>query len=317
MAQKLTTAAFIEKARAVHGDTYDYSRVEYVAAHQKIAITCPEHGVFEQKPVSHTSLGNGCPACAGNARRTVADFIKDAKAIHGDKYDYSGVITAKVSARVSIMCPVHGEFKKQVNNHLHGREGCPYCSNAKISQAMRSTAADFIKKAKLLHGDKYDYSAVAYEASSQDVLIKCFEHGIFQQKPNKHLSGHGCPTCSKRNGWSRSDWIKVQKGRKATLYVLELSCDAEVFYKIGITYDLRKRYQRHPMAYSWRTIALYKSYNPASVYDLEKQLHREFAYLRYHPKHSFPGQTESYSSVVAILATLPAETFFLRNRPVT
>ena len=62
MPAKLTTEKFIEKARAVHGDTYDYSKTQYVRSMEKVCITCPEHGDFWQVPTSHLR-GVGCPKC--------------------------------------------------------------------------------------------------------------------------------------------------------------------------------------------------------------------------------------------------------------
>ena len=50
---KLTTEEFIAKAKAVHGDKYDYSQVEYVNNHTKVSIICPIHGVFRQRPLDH------------------------------------------------------------------------------------------------------------------------------------------------------------------------------------------------------------------------------------------------------------------------
>ena len=53
MARKVTTEEFIERARAVHGDQYDNSKVEYVSAKTKVPIVCREHGVFMQSPDKH------------------------------------------------------------------------------------------------------------------------------------------------------------------------------------------------------------------------------------------------------------------------
>lgn len=62
--RKLTTAQFIEKAREVHGDKYDYSKVTYKGTGIHVDIICPEHGVFKQTPNCHTSQGCGCPICS-------------------------------------------------------------------------------------------------------------------------------------------------------------------------------------------------------------------------------------------------------------
>ena len=58
----MTTLDFIEKAKKVHGDKYDYSKVEYVNSHSKVCIICPKHGEFWQNPNGHLR-GHGCPKC--------------------------------------------------------------------------------------------------------------------------------------------------------------------------------------------------------------------------------------------------------------
>ena len=88
MPRTITTEDFIKKAKAVHGDKYDYSLVEYKNSRIKVKIICPIHGIFEQAPGNHL-LGAGCPDCSGRKRSTTEEFIQRARAIHGDKYDYS------------------------------------------------------------------------------------------------------------------------------------------------------------------------------------------------------------------------------------
>jgi hypothetical protein len=58
----MTTEEFIHKAKAVHGDKYDYSKVKYINNRIKVLIICPIHGDFEQKPSNHLQ-GQGCPTC--------------------------------------------------------------------------------------------------------------------------------------------------------------------------------------------------------------------------------------------------------------
>lgn len=62
MPKRVTTEDFIAKARAVHGDKYDYTEVEYSGALTKVKIRCKKHGTFLQIPYSHLS-GRGCPEC--------------------------------------------------------------------------------------------------------------------------------------------------------------------------------------------------------------------------------------------------------------
>lgn len=140
--RKLTTEGFIKKAKAVHDDKYDYSKVEYVDAKTPVCIICPEHGEFWQTPYNHTSKKCECPKCSGNARLTTEEFISRAKAVHGDKYNYSKVEFTSVNKKVRIICPEHGEFWIRASHFLAGH-GCPKCAgNAKLM------TEDFIRRAK-------------------------------------------------------------------------------------------------------------------------------------------------------------------------
>lgn len=182
---------FIEKAKQIHGDKYNYSLVKYINAKTKVKIMCPKHGVFEQTPDNHIN-GQTCGKCCG-LHKTSHDFIKEAKLSHGDKYDYSKVEYVNRKTKVNIICPVHGEFKQLPYAHIFG-QGCPKCIG------FNKTSMEFISEAKLIHGDKYDYSKVIYKASKDKVKITCQKHGDFKQTPNDHLRGKGCPICRESKG---------------------------------------------------------------------------------------------------------------------
>ena len=100
---------FIKKAKAVHGDRYDYSKVQYVHNKTEVCIICREHGEFWQKPKNHLS-GYGCPICSGRKKMRTSDFIKKARSVHGEKYDYSKADYKGNTEKVCIICPEHGEF---------------------------------------------------------------------------------------------------------------------------------------------------------------------------------------------------------------
>lgn len=190
----MNTNEFIEKAKTVHSDRYDYSKVEYVNNRTKVCIICPEHGEFWQTPNHHLG-GNDCPKCVHQSyKHTTESFIEAAKKVHGDRYDYSKVEYVNAHTKVCIICPEHGEFWQTPTNHMKGR-GCPKCKAAKISDMRISSRENFIKKAIKVHGYKYDYSKVNYINSSTKVCIICPEHGDFWQTPNQHLRGNGCRLC--------------------------------------------------------------------------------------------------------------------------
>lgn len=126
MGKRLTTQEFIEKARSLHGNKYDYSKAEYKGSKSNVIITCPIHGDFTQKAYTHLK-GSGCPKCAKEERKmTTEQYVERCKEVHGDKYDYSLVKYNDIHERVTIICPKHGPFEQIANSHLRG-QGCLKC----------------------------------------------------------------------------------------------------------------------------------------------------------------------------------------------
>ena len=122
-------------------------------------------------------------------------FIEKAKAVHGNKYDYSKVDYKTAKTKVEIICPKHGSFFQKPNDHL-SRKGCIECGK----EIKSLTTETFVEKAKLIHENKYDYSKVNYKNNKTKVEIICPKHGSFFQKPNDHLLNHGCPICKSSKG---------------------------------------------------------------------------------------------------------------------
>ena len=146
-ARRSTKDIFIEKARKVHDNKYDYSKVEYMNARTKVCITCAEHGDFWSTPDNHLR-GNKCPICAGKTPVTTELFIQRANVIHQDYYDYSETKYINSKEKVCIICPIHGKFYQSPSNHLRGK-GCAKCGGtAKIS------FGEFVEKANQQHSDK-------------------------------------------------------------------------------------------------------------------------------------------------------------------
>ncbi len=193
--------AFIAKAKLVHGDNYDYDLSQYTTTHTKLKIRCPVHGVFEQTPNDHLSKKSGCPSCAlirRTATRTYTTdtFIQKAQAVHGTKYDYTATNYITSKHRVSIICPIHGEFTQHAARHLIGH-GCKKCRNDIVHTWTSSNITAFVERANIIHTNKYDYTDAVYIKNSKKVQIICPIHGHFEQTPNKHLAGCGCKKCAK------------------------------------------------------------------------------------------------------------------------
>jgi hypothetical protein len=203
MLKELRTKEFLDRAKVVHNKKYDYSLVTYENARTKVDIICPIHGAFKQTPDSHLR-GCGCPAC-GRDRTTekqkckLNEFIYKAKEMHNNKYDYSLVEYKNSITKIKIICPIHGKFYQTPDNHLYGY-GCPACARLTTIHKVAKSYDYFLKKSRMIHGKKYDYSKAKYVSLSSKIKIICPKHGSFYQMPEKHIVGQGCPRCKESRG---------------------------------------------------------------------------------------------------------------------
>ena len=208
--RRLTAENFIEKAKKVHGDKYDYSKVVYKGNRFKICITCRDHGEFWQNAANHLT-GYGCPPCgtlrrAQKTTKTSEQFIEDARKVHGDKYNYDKSIYKGCFEDICVTCLKHGDFLQAANTHLKG-SGCNDCwleDNIKAQIKNRKTTEKFIEEAKKTHGDKYTYEDTNYTTALKKVCITCPTHGGFWQLPGNHLK-NGCAQCGEQRNISESN----------------------------------------------------------------------------------------------------------------
>lgn len=238
------TEAFISEARTVHGNTYDYSQVEYTNALEKVNILCNTHGIFNQTANKHLQ-GQGCPSCGKELSlltRTsdFESFLRRARFVHGDSYTYHPTKFLGLQHKIEINCKLHGSFYKLAGVHLAG-QGCPQCSFDVRSEARRLTSEEFIIRAKAVHGDAYDYSLAEYATSEAHVAIFCHIHGLFSQVAITHLTGHGCPSCA-------TSGFKPHKS--AFCYVVKLQGRHSSFVGFGITGSVKRRMAQHRRAAS-------------------------------------------------------------------
>lgn len=198
---KKTNEEFIAEARKVHGNKYDYSKVDYKGNKKYITIICPEHGEFRQKPLSHLQ-GQGCQKCYDVRRGLTLRIDKDLvferfKEKHGERYDYSKVVFEMASDVVEIICPEHGSFFQRCDKHMKGH-GCPKCASIKNGFNKRVKTKEFIERANAVHHNFYTYEKTdtLYDRRDGKVCITCPIHGDFWQDITVHLSGCGCPSCN-------------------------------------------------------------------------------------------------------------------------
>jgi Zn ribbon nucleic-acid-binding protein len=118
---------------------------------------------------------------------------------HNNKYDYSKSIYVNNRTKIIIICPIHGEFLQNSNDHLQNN-GCVKCGFNKISKDRSLGQEKFLEKANLLHNNFYNYDKVVYNRSWNKVIITCPKHSDFECSPNNHLRNKGCPKCKRSKG---------------------------------------------------------------------------------------------------------------------
>lgn len=210
MGKKITNESVIEKCKAVNGDRYDYSKLEYINSKTPLTIICKEHGEFRQLLCNHLK-GCGCPKCGGNNRMKTEEYVSRIKSkcncpnILFDKVEYINNHTP-----ITLVCKIHGEWNT-LPTSLNKNIECPECQKIRLHNKYAKTTKEFIKEAYDVHQNKYDYSRVGYKDNKTKVCIICSIHGEFWQNPNDHLRGQGCPKCGQDLMWNKRGRMTTEK----------------------------------------------------------------------------------------------------------
>lgn len=196
----ITKDEAIKRSIEKHGDKYGYEKVDFKKVTDPVTIICPIHGEFTQTMRQHYR-GQGCPHCgvekrANKKRDDTASFIEKAVKVWGNTYDYSKVVYTGTKDKVTLVCPIHGDFLVIPGDHLNLHRGCPKCGNARKGAFRKKTTKDFIEKAIKVHGTEYTYEKTEYVNGNTDITITCQKHGDFTTNPYHYLHGGICPQCA-------------------------------------------------------------------------------------------------------------------------
>lgn len=301
-------SVFEVQANLVHNNKYAYDQKSHTKAGTRMRICCPNHGWFMQTPNDHIR-GRGCIKCAGHFQYGTEEFINKAKAVHGDRYDYSKAQYVNAKSKVQIGCYKHGFFYQTANSHLSGG-GCGKCTGR------NKTTEEFAQQSELVHGKRYQYHKTEYRLSHAKVTITCPTHGDFYQTPNDHLSGYGCANCAMARKNKHPDLLSEEdKLQPGVFYKLRFFApNGNKFNKIGYTTTgIDERYRKHRRkGFSYDVIHITEStrYTCQMIeIDVMAQLGRLNKLFQVHDLKVVDGWTECYypteeteSSINAIIS---------------
>ena len=193
---KLSTEEFIKRARDVHGDKYDYSKVEYVNSTTKVCIICPIHGEFWQRPSHHTD-GRGCKKCATEVTATKLRYWTEMKCFE-EASRYSDIKSFRTQSEDA--------YNAALKHHwLKDYTWLSYKIDVSKPKKKRQsyTQEEVIEKLRSIFGRRYSYEKVVYKAMKVPITLVChekdsngIEHGEFSMRPdNIFSSNQGCPRC--------------------------------------------------------------------------------------------------------------------------
>jgi hypothetical protein len=129
------------------------------------------------------------------SKREILDVLRNR---HGNRYEYRFPDKFTVNSAITIVCPVHGEFRQSIMHHMEG-QGCRKCALARVHESCQLSRQEWIRRFESVHGrGKYDYSKVPETVrQSEKIEIFCPEHDtVFYQTPVQHWRRkQGCPKC--------------------------------------------------------------------------------------------------------------------------
>lgn len=191
---------FKEKVLAIYDEKYVFHWEDYKCNTSLIRVECKLHG--EHKVSVYSILhGGACGYC--NGRLYPKDWIKNAKAVHGDKYVYDESKPPQVkSDRIRYKCPIHGWQESRYDCHVDQKCGCPACAGYSNILSTEQRKANWVKRCKKKYNDRFDYSQFVYVNNDTKGLVTCKEHHYsYMITPWGHLRGAGgCPFCTGSEG---------------------------------------------------------------------------------------------------------------------
>jgi hypothetical protein len=240
---------FVEKAKGIHGSKYTYDENDYVCSRDSMKIWCNTHKeYFYQRPSAHLQ-GQNCPLCGKESttsklHKDVDHFITRARAVHGDKYDYSKSIYTTAHKKITITCPEHGDFRTTSNNHWAGL-GCKECKDSERRELYLNNLLSYVGKQERYN--HFDMSQVKYISNTTKVRITCTEHNeVFYATPNKLLDSSGvigCKVCYSlnQNRWTLKGILNIPNIENKTGYFYLGKVSGLRGVKIGITGNIKER----------------------------------------------------------------------------
>ena len=214
----------------------------------------------------------------------------------GEKVSFENFRYYSATSYTKVTCRLHGDYKTKPNWLLNNGHHCSICGNKSSAISNTKNTEYFIKKAKIVHKNKYLYDKTNYKGTGKPLTVTCKEHGDFKIVAGYHLQGCGCQVCgSESSGYSRTNYRKACPEGSNT-YIMVFSKGDEKFIKVGISKNPKIRGRTIEIKSGYSLLEIYKEFfaDAGVAWDVEKMLLKEFKNKSYKPNSFFEGSTECF-----------------------
>ncbi len=197
-------------------------------------MECYTHGKFTKKLCNSFGYQKLCPKCSKDVTKarnliggwSYTEFVKEANLVHNEVYSYTEIEIHSLNQNIEIICATHGKFTQLANTHLLG-SGCKICGKNRQKQLIAMTPSQFIKRANVVHNNKYNYSQLNFRNVNERGTITCPIHGDFNQMLHSHLEGYGCKECgvglrTKSNTKTFDEYVQIANEKHDFKYKYEI-----------------------------------------------------------------------------------------------
>jgi very-short-patch-repair endonuclease len=245
----ISFCAFLDRARVLFGDTYEYDESTYTNMKKLMKINCSQHGWFIKSPCRHLK-GEGCKKCSfikSSRLRTLpfVDFVRRSKETHGDRYVYDESCYRSTNRKAGITCSIHGVFWQLPRRHMQGH-GCRTCAFESTASIKSISFDEFVRRSRENHIVQYEYIKDSYLNLQNRVRIVCPVHGEFSQKAADHIRGSNCSLC------------RISSGEEAIARCLRM---------LGVSFEPQKSFEDLAFKYRIRFDFYCKDHNVLIEFD--------------------------------------------------
>lgn len=272
----------------------------YINSQTIIKFKCNKHNlIFKVRPTKYINKNQGCPLCSKTkSHNKETNYNK----IYSFCLDNNLFLLSKEykSSKVNleIKCNLCKYSFLRTSSNLWKNVNCPNCINT-----IRDKQYLFNELKNLCKKDNYILLEDTYINAHSYIKVKCSNNHIYKTTSTTFKSGSRCQLCSYEKHPGVINFGTIEQEyllKECFIYFIKINLKDEIFYKVGITNNIKKRKQRicKELKSDLISILFHTKGNYKNAFLLEQFILTYFKYFKYKPLKKFQGYTECLNSGV-------------------